>query len=266
MHTTSKELHRSPARRLRVLSAGAYEAPQAKDFPFHQHTTWELVYYRSGNIEFLLGDETLPVEPGTLVLAPPHIPHAERALTAYENYFISVVAPPHIGWPRRCFDDEDQSLNRLCKQIVNEFHANKTGRREMLGLLTAQLAIAITRATGESRVSSQERIVRKAEVIIGNHFSRPLRITEIAAQSGASVSSLRSHFSRLRGLSPLEYLQQVRLRRAVSFLVTSDLTLDQIAALSGYDSASHLSRRIKAAYGSSPGTFRRVAPGYSRGI
>jgi transcriptional regulator GlxA family with amidase domain len=67
---------------------------------------------------------------------------------------------------------------------------------------------------------------------------------------------LRAYFARLRGCSPLAYVQKVRLQHAWMFLTTSDITLDRIAELSGYDSASHLSRHVKRACGKSPGSLR----------
>jgi len=257
MHAAMRDLHKSPSPKLRLLGAGAYEAPKGRDFPFHQHTEWELVYYRSGNIEFLLGDEIVPVEPGVLLFAPPHIPHAERALTAYANFHLLVSKPPPVRWPRLCFDDAGQSLNRICAQLVDEVRATTFEHGKMLELLTGQLAIGLERAIRDTPVSSQERIVRKAEILIGKDFTQPLRISEVVEQAGASASSLRSLFARLRGCSPLEYLQKVRLQHAFTLLTTSDLTLEHIAALSGYHSASHLSRHIKRVHNRSPGSLRR---------
>ena len=47
------------------------------------------------------------------------------------------------------------------------------------------------------------------------------------------------------------------MRRAVSLLHSSTLTLEAIASMCAYDSASHLSRMVKRAAGKSPGALRR---------
>jgi hypothetical protein len=153
MHAAPTFLHKTPHFKLRLNFAGAYEAPKGKNFPFHQHTEWELVYYRSGNIEFLLGDEIVPIEPGTLLFAPPRVPHSERALTAYANFHLQVSAPASTRWPRLCYDDASQTLNRICAQLVDEFRGAAFARDEMIKLLTEQLAIALERAVRDTGVS-----------------------------------------------------------------------------------------------------------------
>jgi transcriptional regulator GlxA family with amidase domain len=55
----------------------------------------------------------------------------------------------------------------------------------------------------------------------------------------------------------MSHLQAVRARRAISLLHNSTLTLEAIASMCGYDSASHLSRMVKRSTGKSPGTLRR---------
>jgi len=128
----------------------------------------------------------------------------------------------------------------------------------MVTLLTGQLAIALERAVRDTHVSSQERIVRKAEVLIGKNFGQPLRISKVAEQVSVSASFLRSLFRELRGCSPLEYLQKVRLQNSLALLTTTNLTLEHIAELNGYHSVSHFSRHVKGVYGKSPGALRKV--------
>jgi len=47
------------------------------------------------------------------------------------------------------------------------------------------------------------------------------------------------------------------MQRVLAYLQTSDLTLEHIASLTGFSSASHLSRAVRAETGSSPGRLRR---------
>jgi len=162
-----------------------------------------------------------------------------------------------MAWPRFCFDDVLQTLNRLCFQLVDEFRNARFKRSDMVSLLTDQLAIALERAVRDTRISSQERLVRKAEVLIATDCKRPLRVGKVAQQTGVSASFLRSLFQELRGCSPLQHLQRVRLQNAFALLTTSDLTLEHIAELNGYDSVSHLSRHIRRGYGKSPGALRK---------
>jgi quercetin dioxygenase-like cupin family protein len=75
-----------------LLHVGAYSAPRGQDYPSHRHVVWELVLYREGHIEAPIGDEVFLTRPGLLLLTPPGVAHAERALTAYSNYYMTVAA------------------------------------------------------------------------------------------------------------------------------------------------------------------------------
>ncbi len=256
MHETMQLLHKTPDARIRLIGAGAYQAPTGVDFPPHQHHTWELVYYRNGYIQCPVGHEQYSSQPGMLLLTPPHTVHAEIAVTAYSNYYIAVDAPADHPWGRRCYDDQDRNLESICRAMVREWGGRSPDRETMLELLLCQLDILLRRARSQQQISDGESVVRAAERLLEERFASEITIEQAAREIGVSPSNLRALFARLRGNSPLAHLHAVRLRRATEFLRNSSLTLERIAALCGYDSASHLSRHVKRATGKSPGALR----------
>ena len=52
--------------------------------------------------------------------------------------------------------------------------------------------------------------------------------------------------------------EQVRLSQAAGYLTTADLTLDAIAARTGYASNASLSKAFKRYFGVSPGSYRET--------
>jgi AraC-like DNA-binding protein len=256
MHETSQYLHKSPRTPLRLLAAGSHEATQGQHFPAHCHVSWELVYYRSGHIHCPVGDEMYESQPGMFLLTPPHIRHAEYAETAYSNYFIAIEASADQAWPRMCMDTPEHVFGNLCAALVREWNRPDIDQEVMLASLVNQLDILLRRVQKEPHISEEERLVRSVEQLLRERFSRPLRIGDIAQEVGVSCSHLRSQFTRLRGQSPLSYLQDIRVQHAITLLRTSSSSLSTIAVLCGYDSASHLSRHIKRVSGKSPGALR----------
>jgi AraC-like DNA-binding protein len=252
MHDLPDSLHKT----LRLDLAGPHEQPKGKDFPPHEHTTWELVYYRSGHIQCLVGDEFYEGRPGVLLLTPPGVIHAEYAWTAYSNFWIQVHAPADYPWPRMCLDDAERSFERVCAAIAREWSRQAVGREEMLDLLTNQLAILIERMQERQQLPEAECLVREAEQLIEERFAMGVTIRDIAREVGIAPSSLRAQFVRLRGRSPMAHLQARRVQHALALLRNSSLTLEAVASLCGYDSASHLSRYVKRATGKSPGSLR----------
>lgn len=49
--------------------------------PQHTHLHEQVVNVIEGNLEITVGGETRVLEPGNIVVIPPHVPHSGRALT-----------------------------------------------------------------------------------------------------------------------------------------------------------------------------------------
>jgi AraC-like DNA-binding protein len=252
MHRTDEVMHQSP----RVILAGAHSAARGQHFPLHQHSNWELVYYRRGHVRSPVGADSYEATVGTLIATPPRIPHAELALSAYANYFVAVDAPADWPWPRVAFDDADRSLGRVVAALWRE--ANRAGpdRERMLELLLGELDLLLRRSGSQPRPNRTEQLVADAERLLEQRHAGPVRIADVARELGASPSALRAQFVALRGRTPRDFLQSVRLRHALGHLRTSTITLEAIASYCGYSSASHLSRQVKTATGRSPGQLR----------
>lgn len=247
-------MHKSPGPTF--LHAGSYQAPAGQHYAMHRHNCWELVYYRRGHARCPIGPESYDATPGTILATPPGVPHAERSLAGYANHFIAVDAPPDHPWPRVTYDDADHNLGRVFSGLAREFADSAPDRDRMLELLIAELDLLLRRARQRVRLGDAERLVAQAERLLDQHHPEPIRIADIARKVGSSPAGLRAKFVEIRGMTPREYLQSVRLRHALGLLRNSTSTLEAIATYCGYSSASHLSRQVKAATGRSPGQLR----------
>jgi AraC-like DNA-binding protein len=250
MHTATATLHGAP---VRILGGGGHAATRGRDTPRHRHDCWELVYYRSGNPQFVVADGPTAASAGTVWLTPPGRPHAERALTAFTNWYIAVEAPADQPWPLVGRDDAQGALERLCGAIVSECRRDAPDREPMLACLAAELDLRLRRlGSGPQRRS----LVAEAEVLLELAES-PLSMGALARRLGVAASTLRASFHRERGAAPSAVWRDLRARRAAALLVHTDMTLASIAGQCGFHSASHLSRWIRRRHGCSPGDLRR---------
>lgn len=89
------------------------------------------------------------------------------------------------------------------------------------------------------------------------HMERDITVTEMADLAGLS----RSHFARLfkehEGMSPREYVEDLRLKRALQLLYTESITVKEIAYACGIHDANYFCRLFKKHMGMSPGEYRR---------
>ena len=82
----------------------------------------------------------------------------------------------------------------------------------------------------------------------------------LAKVAGLSRTAFAARFARLVGLPPMQYLSQLRLRRAMLMLRKERTSLARIADAVGYGSEAAFSNAFKRWTGQSPGAYRRLAP------
>lgn len=85
----------------------------------------------------------------------------------------------------------------------------------------------------------------------------PLTLSQLAASLKVSVPELRHAVQAVTGVGPKELVIQLRISRAQSLLADTDLPVQRIATLTGYDDPAYFSRLFTKKTGSSPSRFRR---------
>src|SRR5687767_2892445 len=91
---------------------------------------------------------------------------------------------------------------------------------------------------------------------MNTHLAEPLAIPQLAAMVDLSPSRFRHLFKTQIGVSPAEYLQRLRLRRARMLLKRTFLTVKEVMALVGYNDPSHFARDFRRVHGVSPSALR----------
>ncbi|GAA2759445.1 AraC family transcriptional regulator [Actinopolymorpha rutila] len=243
-----------------LIAAGHHEAPKGRDFPAHQHQSWEFTYYREGRVRCPADGRTYWSQPGMIVLTRPGEVHWETAVTAYANYFLCVDAPDLLPCSRVVFDDEHGSLRHLFALAAREWLKRSDPAGQLTAALMSVVRVLIQRSTAEEQLSQSERMVRDAESLLEARSSQKVLIKDIAQELHVSPALLREQFARLRGRSPMEHLQELRLQRALSAIRNSDAPLATVAESCGYNSSSHLSRHVRRLTGRTPGSFRGPTP------
>ena len=73
-------------------------------------------------------------------------------------------------------------------------------------------------------------------------FDRPLRIGDIARESGMSASAFHDHFKAVAGMSPLQFQKRVRLQEARRLMLGEGLDATSAGHRVGYGDPSHFTR------------------------
>jgi AraC-like DNA-binding protein len=93
---------------------------------------------------------------------------------------------------------------------------------------------------------------------IERHYREPLSNDALARRAGVSERSLTRLFLRYQGISPRQFLMQVRVRAAADLMLTSRASLAEIAEQTGFPNRAYLTRVFTQVTGRSPALFRRT--------
>jgi AraC-like DNA-binding protein len=86
-------------------------------------------------------------------------------------------------------------------------------------------------------------------------YDKQYSLNSMALQANMSASSFRHHFSTVTGLSPINYLIKLRLRKAMPLLLTP-MAINAVANEVGFSDFNYFSRQFSKIIGFSPSKFR----------
>lgn len=114
-----------------------------------------------------------------------------------------------------------------------------------------------------TRESSDSMAINDPDVVAAMSYMRTnacygIGMTDVMNHVDVSRATLERRFRELVGSTPHNYLRSLRLRKAKELLVETQLPLDRIAELSGFEHPEYLSVLFKRVEGVTPGTFRNT--------
>jgi AraC-like DNA-binding protein len=113
---------------------------------------------------------------------------------------------------------------------------------------------------GDSGVSLKQnaRLSERVRHFMEQEVGRGFNIQQICSVFDISRFTLFNCFKNDMGISPEQYLQRIRINKAKSLLLTTDLPISRIALFSGYSNEQQMFRQFKKHVFMTPGDYRRV--------
>ena len=142
---------------------------------------------------------------------------------------------------------------RLAECLLSPLDARILGRqaaREVLfRVLQGEQGAALRGLTHRGEFFTRiARIMRH----LHTEYATPITTEALARRAGMSVSTFHQNFKQVTATSPLQYLKQIRLHRALALMAHDGHNAGTAAALVGYESPSQFGREFKRLFGASP--------------
>jgi YesN/AraC family two-component response regulator len=112
--------------------------------------------------------------------------------------------------------------------------------------------------TEKTTILDIKQLVHETERYINTHFYEDISLNAIAERNHVDLKHLSKVFKSIVGSPFSEYLMEVRLKRAVELLSTTDMEIQEIARSVGYADHQYFHRLFKKKMNMTPNQYRML--------
>ncbi len=233
----------------------------------HTHDCSELFYCLRGRGEFRVEKERLPVQSGDILIVNPHVRHTETSTMEFPLHYIalgidglSFAFEGATQYGRFHLPENSDQRNEL-KELLRESEAQQPFFGPVCQNLFELFLFRLLRdAACQVTVMPPKRIPIECVQVknyIDSHISQPLTLDLLAEQVHLNKFYLAHAFSGAYGTPIINYLLAQKLRCAQDHLADTDLSIAEVAEVSGYSSQSYFSQLFKKSTGLTPAQYRK---------
>lgn len=130
---------------------------------------------------------------------------------------------------------------------------------EKCSCLIYELILEVSRAINsvESNENEKKDYISRAVSYIDENYSKDIALGFLAEMSGISVQHFCRSFRKEMEMRPLEYVAQRRISEAKRMLLSTDMSITEIAENTGYSGLTYFGMVFRKYEGISPKEFRR---------
>ena len=245
---------------LTLHETGYLPDSQEWNFPGVFSPFWRLCYNSKRGHCMLFGERMVELTPEHIVVVPDHClfhglgggptPIFWMAFSVSRQLDRRIV-PPVILPPEPI---ELCLIERLQQMILRDASWSPTD--EILHYSLALLHVVLSRSDFVWQPAEPEAI-RRVRGHVHAHLSEPLRNHNLARVAGLSVEGLYRMFRARLGVSPARWVAELRVAEACRMLLQTNLSIEEIAAATGFPNRAYFSRVFRQFTRESPAALRR---------
>lgn len=257
----------------------------------HFHNYLEIGFCYEGQGRMLLGEEEVRFSGREFSVIPPNYPHTtdsdlgtvsrwEYLFVDVEGFLRSFLDTPVKAdkviqriYSKALFLEENQSPSISAKilKIMNimrdgeEFYLEEA--KGILASLLVEIA-RLNRRSEEERVEEEKgkltNMITRVQDFVSYHYMEDIKVEDLAKSCHISETHFRRVFTSYMKMSPLEYINTVRINTACELLQKTDEPVADIAHKCGFTTNSTFNRNFKQLMGVTPVEWRKRPENYEQ--
>ena len=107
-------------------------------------------------------------------------------------------------------------------------------------------------------LSPDERLLSEVAQVVETNISNPdMNVAFVCKKTGISSKQLYRKIKQYLGITPVEFIRQIRLRKAAQLLEQKKFTVSEVMYMVGFNSPGYFSKCFTAQFGTTPRSFER---------
>lgn len=253
---------------------------------FHSHDHLEVVIIVQGTALHLADNATAAVKAGDVLVLRPGVVHAYDHTADLELFNLlyyqeklplplldarsmplaGVFLPVEGGvdWPSAkpvmsLGPEESRRVVERLQELDDELRDIRPGNSFFCLALFMELLARLARHGDGARARQARSLIAAVVEHINKNYRRQLEVEELVSLAKMSRRNFFRHFQEATGRGPGEYARLVRVGRAAELLLSTSLSIAEVAADCGFSDSNYFCRAFREAMGTSPGQFRQTS-------
>ena len=243
----------------------------------HTHPFTELFYVVDGKGEFNIQGQRLPVKANDFVIINPQVEHTELSspdepleyivLGIRGLSFSNLTPVSEGGHPFSFFNlrDEQKDILRYLNAMVQEATSQQMSYELVCHNLLEILLIKILRHQHfDLEVGKQSKATKDISFIkhyLETYYHESIQLEDLASMTHLSRFYISHSFKKEIGMSPMEYLIDIRIKESKILLRTTNYSISQVADIVGFTTPTYFSKQFRKSTGISPTDYREQFQG-----
>ena len=243
----------------------------------HTHPFTELFYVVDGKGEFNIQGQRFPVKANDFVIINPQVEHTELSspdepleyivLGINGLSFSNLTPVSEGGHPFSFFNlrDEQKDILRYLNAMVQEATSQSMSYELVCHNLLEILLIKILRHQHfDLEVGKQGKATKDISFIkhyLETYYHESIQLEDLASMTHLSRFYISHSFKKEIGMSPMEYLIDIRIKESKILLRTTNYSISQVADIVGFTTPTYFSKQFRKSTGISPTDYREQFQG-----
>lgn len=253
-------------------------------FEKHWHEQIQILYFKQGEALIHCNTSTYSLKSGDIMIINSNEIHYGVTSNEYLVYYMvkvdfnflfsshqdlcqtKYITPLLEGYTR--FQNQisqDRQLSIELLKTINEYTDQKLGCELVIKAQIYHILVYLLRHYQQPPLQPAERErqqktlhqLRAILSYIDEHYTETIRLNQLASLANMS----RQHFCRIfkimTGKRPMDYINLLRINKAITLLSENHLNISEIATTVGFDDSNYFSRIFKKYTKSSPSSLRK---------